>query len=157
MQNHEEICVQIVQSCHNKARTRSFFTQAATPCFRTFISMSFLFFILELLALKINGANAVPDPEPSLLDSNFLELTKPQLLFRPSGNYAASTHFIHIRVPFNFSQLLATSMKIFNQYHNYIKRWPEPFCTQVEEVTEISRSFLTDKISNFVDISDPLP
>jgi hypothetical protein len=157
MQNHEEIRAQIGQSRRNKARIRSFFAKAATPCFRTFISTSFLFFILELLALTINGANAVPDPELSLLDSNFVEPSKLQLLFRPSGKYGASTHFIHIRVLFNFSQPLTTPMKIFNQYHNYIKWWPKPFRTQVQEVTEISQSCLADKVNDFVDILEALP
>jgi hypothetical protein len=60
-------------------------------------------------------------------------------------------------VPFNFSQLLQTPNLIFNQYHWFIKRWPEPFCTQVEEVAEISRSCLADKINDFVDILDALP
>jgi hypothetical protein len=48
-------------------------------------------------------------------------------------------------------------MNIFNHYHNYIEKWPEPFCTQVEEVTEISRSCITDKVNNFKDILDALP
>jgi hypothetical protein len=103
MQNDEEIHAKICQSCLDKASARSFFTKAATPCFRNFISRSFIFFFLELLALKINGAQAVPDPKLKLLDSNFVELSKLQLLFRPFRKYAASTHFIHIRVPFNFS------------------------------------------------------
>jgi hypothetical protein len=106
--------------CHDKTRSRSFLTKAATPCFCTFLTSSYFFIILELLALKMNGAHTVPDPKPSLLDSNFVEPSKLQLLFHPSGKYAASTHFIHIRVPFNFSQLLQTPDLIFNQYHQYI-------------------------------------
>jgi hypothetical protein len=69
----------------------------------------------------------------------------------------ASTHFIPIRVLLNFSQLLQTLDLIFNQYDRYIEQFPEPFCTQVEEVTEISKSCLADKINNFVDILDALP
>jgi hypothetical protein len=69
----------------------------------------------------------------------------------------ASTHFIHIRVPFNFSQLLATPDNILNSYHNYIEKWPEPFGTQVEEVAEISRSCIADKVNDFIDILDALP
>jgi len=60
-------------------------------------------------------------------------------------------------VPFNFSQLLATPMNIFNQYHKYIKKWPELFRTQVEEVAEISRSCIADKVKDFNDILDALP
>ena len=99
----------------------------------------------------------MPDPAPTLLDSNFVEPPNLQLLFRPSGKYAASTHFIHIRVPFNFSQLLATPDNIFFQYHNYIELWPEPFRTQVEEIAEISRSCIADKLNDFIDILDALP
>jgi len=109
------------------------------------------------LALKIDGAQAVPDQEPKLLDSNFVEPSKIHLLFRPSGKYAASTHFIHIRVPFSFSQLTLTLTLILNHYHRYIEKWPEPFCTQVEEVTEISRSCLADKLNDFNNILNALP
>jgi hypothetical protein len=115
MQTDEEIRQKICESNGNKVAARSFLTKAATPCFCTCLSWSFIFFFLDILALKIDGAQAVLDPEPKLLDSNFVEPSKLQLLFRPSGKYAASTHFIHIRVPFNFSQLTLTPSLIFNQ------------------------------------------
>ncbi len=102
MQTNEEICEKICESNRNKAHPKSFLAKAATPCFHTCLSVAFFFFFLDILALKIDGAQAVPDPEPKLLDSNFVEPSKLQLLFRPSRKYAASTHFIHIRVPFNF-------------------------------------------------------
>ncbi len=105
MQSYEEIRAKICQSHCDKAGPRSFFAKAYTPCFHTFVSSSFIFFCFELLVLKIEGAQAVLDPEPKLPDSNFVEPNNLQLLFRPSGKYLASTHFIHIRVPFNFSQL----------------------------------------------------
>jgi hypothetical protein len=152
-----QIRAQLRQSNRNKTGARGFFSKAYTPCYRTFVTSYYFFFILELLVLKINPANAVPDPAPTLLDSNFVEPSNLQLLFRLSGKYAASTHFIHIRVPFNFSQLLATPNNIFFQYHNYIKLWPEPFHTQVEEVAEISRSCIADKVNDFIYILDALP
>jgi hypothetical protein len=157
MQINEQIREKIHPSCRYKAGARSFFTKAATPCFCTFLSVSFLFFCLDILALKINGAQAVPDPEPKLLDSNSVEPSKLQLLFRPSGKYTASTHFIHIRVPFNFSQLTLTPTLIINQYHRYIDKWPEPFSTQVEEVAKISRSCQACKLIDFNYILDALP
>jgi hypothetical protein len=105
----------------------------------------------------MNGAVAVPDPEPRLLDAKTAEPAKLQLLFRPSGKYAASTHFIHVRVPFNFSLLLETPARIFENYQTYIDKWPEPFRTQVKEVADISRSCLADKVSNFNNILVALP
>jgi hypothetical protein len=157
MQTNEEIHEKIREGNHNKAGPRSFFTKAANPCFRTCLSAAFIFFFLDILALKIDGAQAVPDPEPKLLDSNFVEPSKLQLLFRPSGKYAASTHYIHIRVPFNFTKLTLTPAKIFDKYHRYIEMWPEPFRMQVEEVAEISHSCLADKLTDFNNMLDALP
>jgi hypothetical protein len=104
MQSYAEIGQKIREGHSNKAGPRHFFTKAANPCFCTFITSYYVCLIMELLALKMNGAMAVPNPEPRLLDANAAESAKLQLLFRPSGKYAASTHFIHVRVPFNFSK-----------------------------------------------------
>jgi hypothetical protein len=112
---------------------------------------------MELLALKMNGAMAVPDLEPRLLDTNAAEPTKLQLLFRPSRKYASSTHFIHVRVPFNFSKLLDTPAQIFNHYQVYTEKWPEPFKTQVREVADISQSCLANKLNDFTNILVALP
>jgi hypothetical protein len=105
----------------------------------------------------MNSAMAVPDPEPRLLDAKAATPQKLQLLFRPYRKYAASTHFIHVRVPFNYSKLLETPAQIFQTYHTYIDKWPEPFRTQVEEVANISKSCLADKLNNFTKILAALP
>jgi len=91
------------------------------------------------------------------LDANAATPAKLQLLFRPSGKYTASTHFIHVRVPFNFSKLLETPANIFKTYHAYIDKWLEPFRTQVEEVADISKSCLADKLKDFTNILAALP
>ncbi len=117
MQTNEEIREKIRKINRDKTRPGSFFTKAATPCFRTCLSAAFVFFFLDILALKIDGAQAVP--ELKLLDSNFVEPSKLQLLLRPSGKYVASTHYIHIRVPFNSSKLTLTPTDIFDKYHRY--------------------------------------
>ena len=157
MQTNEEIRTKIRESHCYKTGTRGFLSKATTPCFRTCISAAFFFFFLDILALKIDRADAVPDPEPKLLDSNFVEPSKLQLLFRPSGKYAASTHYIHIRVPFNFSRLTLMPDIIFDRYHRYIEIWPEPHKTQVEQIAELSRSCLADKHNDFNNMLDALP
>jgi hypothetical protein len=81
MQNDAQIRAQLHQSNRNKAGARGFFTQAYTACYRTFIASYYVFFIMELLVLKINVANAVPDLAPALLDSNFVKPANLQLLF----------------------------------------------------------------------------
>ncbi len=145
MQSYAEICQKICQSSHDKALPRGFFAKAATHCFHTVLNMSYFFFILELLPLKMNGAHAVPDLQPSLLDSNFVKPSKLQLLLHPSGKYVAYTSGW-----FNFLQLLQTPNLIFNQYHHISSH-------KLKKVTEISRSCLADTINDFVDILDALP
>jgi hypothetical protein len=105
----------------------------------------------------MNQVEAVPDPAPTLLDSNFVEPQNLQLLFRPSGQYAASTHLVHIRVPFNFSQVLATPNDILLEYRKYVDKWQEPHCTQLEEIAELSHFIIADQISDFIDMLDALP
>jgi hypothetical protein len=82
MQTNEEIRQKIREGHRYKTGTRGFFAKAATPCFRTCLSTAFIFFFfLDILALKIDRAQAVPDPEPKLLDSNLLSLhSSPALL-----------------------------------------------------------------------------
>jgi hypothetical protein len=155
--NNAEIGQKIHEGRINKAGPRRFFTKAANPCFCTFIAAYYVCFILELLALKMNGAMAVLDPEPRLLNANAVEPTKLQLLFRPSGKYMASTHFIHVWVPFNFSKLLETPAQIFEHYQTYINKWPEPFMMQVDEVADISKSCLAEKLNDFTNILVALP
>jgi hypothetical protein len=60
-------------------------------------------------------------------------------------------------VPFNFLQLLATPANIFSKYQKYTNLWPEPFHPQVEEVAELSRTCIEDKVNDFIDILDALP
>jgi hypothetical protein len=81
MQNDAQICAQLRQNNCNKTGARGFFAQAYTPCYRNFIASYYIFFIKELLVLKIEVTNAVPDPALSLLDSNFVEPANLQLLF----------------------------------------------------------------------------
>jgi hypothetical protein len=105
----------------------------------------------------MNQVEAVPDPAPTLLDSNFVEPQNLQLLFRPSGQYAASTHLVHIRIPFNFSQVLATPNDIFLEYRKYVDKWQEPHRAQLEDIAELSRFIIADQISDFIDMLDALP
>jgi len=66
MQTNEEIREKIRQSNRNKTGPRGFFSEAASPCFRTCLSTAFFFFFfLDILALKIDRADAVPDPNAS--------------------------------------------------------------------------------------------
>jgi len=157
MQVNAEISQKIRQGRGNKAGAGCIFPKAFNLYYRTFITTYYVYFILEILVLKMNQVEAVPDPAPTLLDSNFVEPQNLQLLFRPSGQYAASTHLVHVRVPFNFSQVLATPNEIFLEYRNYVEKWQEPHRTQLEQIAELSRFIIADQISDFIDMLDALP
>jgi hypothetical protein len=121
MQVNAQIHEKIRQSRSHKAGTGRVFTKSFNLYYRTFLASYYFYFILEILVLKMNQVEAVPDPALTLLDSNFVEPQNLQLLFRLSGQYAASTHLVHIRVPFNFSQVLATPDNIFLEYRKYVE------------------------------------
>jgi hypothetical protein len=157
MQSHEKISQKIRKGHRYKAGPRRFLAKAANTCFYTFLASYYFCFILELLALKMNGAMAVPDLEPRLLNANTAEPAKRQLLFCPSKKYAASTHFIHVWVPFNFSKLLHMPAQIFEHCQTYNAKWPELFRTQVNEVPDISKSCLSDKLNDISNILVALP
>jgi len=154
MQDDAEIHAKICQRRGHKAHPRSFLTKAAQPFYHTFVSTYFVIFILEILALKMNGVSAGPDLELTLQDSKFFELEKLHIHLRPSRKYTASTHYIHIRVPFNFMELLQTPEQIYDRYDKYIRIWPEPFKTQTKQVVKVSRSCITDKVNDFIDLLD---
>jgi hypothetical protein len=126
MQVNVQIREKICQSRSNKDGTGRVFSKNFNLYYRTFLTTYYFYFVLEILVLKMNQVEAVPDPAPTLLDSNFVEPQNLQLLFRPSGQYAASTHLVHVRVPFNFSQVLATPDNIFLEYRKYVEKWEEP-------------------------------
>ena len=80
MQIDAQICQKIRQSRGDKAGTGHIFPKAFNLYPRTFITTYYFYFILEILVLKINQVEAVPDPAPTLLDSNFVEPQNLQLL-----------------------------------------------------------------------------
>jgi hypothetical protein len=81
MQIYAQICQKIRQSRGNKTGTRHIFSKAFNLYYRTFITTYYVYFVLEILVLKMNQVEAVPDPALTLLDSNFVEPQNLQLLF----------------------------------------------------------------------------
>jgi hypothetical protein len=45
----------------------------------------------------------------------------------------------------------------FETYQTYIDKWPEPFRTQVDEVADISKSCLANKLNDLTNILVALP
>ncbi len=120
------------------------------------ITSAFIFFIIDSVVLKMSHASAVPNPDPTRLDSKFIEPSKQQLHFHPSGQQATSMNYVHIWVPFNFSQMIDFSSQVSIQYKKYTKNQSEPFKSQTYWVAKISESCLNNKIDNFNDLLDML-
>jgi hypothetical protein len=51
----------------------------------------------------------LPDPYPELINVKSLDFAKPKLFFKNIGRYAATSTYIHVLIPFNFSQILDTN------------------------------------------------
>ncbi len=58
----------------------------------------------------------LPDPDLDLINAKSLDFAKPKLFFKNIGRNAATSTYIHVRIPFNFSQILDTKATIEPQY-----------------------------------------
>jgi hypothetical protein len=72
------------------------------------------FFLIIYGLLKIS--QQLPDPDPELINAKNLNFAKPKLFFKNIGCYAATSTYIHVRIPFNFSQILDTRSSIEQHY-----------------------------------------
>ncbi len=73
MQVDAQIREKIRQGRSHKAGAGHLFPKAFNLYYCTFITTYYFYFVLEILVLKMNQVEAVPDPAPTLLDSNFVE------------------------------------------------------------------------------------
>jgi hypothetical protein len=62
--------------------------------------------------LKMSHGQLLPDPDLELINAKSLDFVKPKLFFKNIGRYAATSTYIHVRIPFNFSQILDTKNTI---------------------------------------------
>jgi hypothetical protein len=64
-----------------------------------------LFVILYGL-FKMSSGSTVPDLDPELVKAQNFNFVKPKLLFKEK--YAATSTYIHVRIPFNFTTVVNT-------------------------------------------------
>jgi hypothetical protein len=64
-----------------------------------------LIFIIYGL-LKMSSGLTVPDPDPELMNVQNFNFAKPKLFFKNIGRYAATSTYIHVRIPFNFTTVI---------------------------------------------------
>jgi len=82
-----------------------------------------------------------PLPDPELINAKSLDFAKPKLFFKNIGRYGATSTYIHVRIPFNFSQILDTKNTIEQHYVTLLDKHEEPYETIAKTTTSVcSRS-----------------
>jgi hypothetical protein len=99
----------------------------------------------------------LPDPDPELINAKSLNFAKPKLFFKNIGRYAATSMYIHVRIPFNFSQILDTRSTIEQHYNVLLNKHEEPFKTIAKTTTDVSLITISASIEDFQDVIKVLP
>ncbi len=60
----------------------------------------------------MSSDSTVPDPDQELINAQNFDFTKPKLFFENIGKYAATSTYIHVRIPFNFTTIFNTKQAI---------------------------------------------
>jgi hypothetical protein len=93
----------------------------------------------------------LPDPDPELINM------KPKLFFKNIGRKATTLTYIHVLIPFNFSQILDTRSTIKQHYQVLLNKHKEPFKTIAKTTTDVSLITISASIEDFQDIIKALP
>jgi hypothetical protein len=124
---------------------------------RTFPANFPKFILLISGLLKMSQGQQLPDPEPELINAKSLDFAKPKLFFKNIGRYAATSTYIHVRIPFNFSKILDTKITIEQQYQVLLDKHEDPFKTIAKTTTDVSLLTISGSIEDFQDVIKALP
>ncbi len=94
----------------------------------------------------------LPDPDLELINAKSLNFAKPKLFFKNIGRYAATSTYIHVRIPFNFSQILDTRSTIEQHYQVLLDKHEDPFKTIAKTTTDVSLITILASIEDFQDV-----
>jgi hypothetical protein len=70
------------------------------------------FLIIFYGLLKMSSGSTVPDPDPELINAQNFDFAKQKLFFKNISKYAATSTYIHIRIPYNFTTIFNTKKAI---------------------------------------------
>jgi hypothetical protein len=124
---------------------------------RTFPANLPKFLLIIYGLLKMSQGQQLPDPDPELINAKSLDFAKPKLFFKNIGRYAATSTYIHVRIPFNFSQILDTKATIEQQYQVLLDKHQDPFKTIAKTTTDVSLLTISASIEDFQDVIKALP
>jgi hypothetical protein len=108
------------------------------------------FIIIIYCILKMSSGSTVPDPE--LMNPQNFDFDKPKLFFKNIGHYAATSTYIHVRIPFNFTTVFNTKQAITGVYDQLLEKHKEPFKSITKSVTDDSLAIIEGSLEDFHDI-----
>jgi hypothetical protein len=115
------------------------------------------FLIIFYSLLKMSTGSTVPDPDPELINTQNFNFAKPKLFFKNIGKYAATSTYIHVRIPFNFTTVFNTKQAIAGVYEQLLDQHEEPFKSITKSVTDVSLAIIEGSLEDFCDIIKVLP
>jgi len=81
----------------------------------------------------------------------------PNPFFKNIGKYAATSTYIHVRIPFNFTMVFNTKQAIARVYEQLLDKHEEPFRSITKSVTDVSLAIIEGSLEDFRDIIKVLP
>jgi hypothetical protein len=105
----------------------------------------------------MSSGSTVLDPDPELINAQNFNFAKPKLFFKNIGKYAATSTYIHIRIPFNFTTVFNTKQAIAGVYEQLLDKHEEPFKSITKSVTDVSLAIIKGSLEDFCDIIKALP
>jgi hypothetical protein len=124
---------------------------------RTFSAHTQTLFIILYCLLKMSHGKNVPDPEPELINGKNLTFAKPKLFFKNIRCYDATSTYIHVQIPLNFSQILDTQQSIAGTYRQLLDKHDEPFKSIAKSTTDVSLMTIGAIMEDFKDIIRAFP
>jgi len=103
----------------------------------------------------MSSGSTVPDPE--LMNLQNFDFAKPKLFFKNISRYAATSTYIHVRIPFNFTTIFNIKQAITRVYNQLLDKHEEPFKSITISITDISLAIIEGSLEDFRDIIKGLP
>ncbi len=100
----------------------------------------------------MSSGSTVPDLDPELINVQNFNFAKPKLFFKNIGKYAATSTYIHIRIPFNFTMVFNTKQAIAGVYEQLLDKHEELFKSITKSMTDVSLAIIKRSLEDFRDI-----
>jgi hypothetical protein len=105
----------------------------------------------------MSSGPTVPDPDPELINAQNFNFAKPKLFFKSIGKYAATSTYVHVRIPFNFTTVFNTKQAIAGVFEQLLDKHKEPFKSSTKSETDFSLAITKGSLEDFGDINKALP